>query len=993
MSQPTRPRFAEFQDLMRFRIMELVLVSTPYDKFILEEAGELSERLYGEFRSLDLHYPPALTGVSTGREALELARTRTGASLIITTPRVRDMDAAALARQVREEGLEAPIVLMARDASELAGWNGRAAEAGIEGMFLWQGDAQVVVAMAKTVEDRRNVEHDVRECGVQVIIVIEDLVRHWSSFLPRMYQVLLRNSQRVVREGLNLSQKILRMRARPKILLCTTYEEAEAVFQAYHEDVMGIVSDVEFPRAGVSEPLAGAEFARMVRSQHPDIPIILHSTKPGYEALANEIGAGFLLKGSPLMLERLEDIMLEVFGFGDFIFHRPDGEVVARASNLAEMQKCLASVPLDSMLYHSQRNHFSRWLKARTEFALARALRPVTIRDFPSTEALRDGLYRAIDDYRFDQRQHVVAEFDRSNFDFSSDFYRVGAGSIGGKARGVAFVRRTLGEYSMRRQFSGVEIGVPQTVVIGTEVFDSFLDDNDLRSFALACDDDAEIVRRFEEAPLPEEIERDLEVFLEHARWPLAVRSSSLLEDSQHHPFTGVYDTLMLRNNAPDAGSRMRDLARAIKRVYASTFCRTAKGYIAATTYRLEEEKMAVMLQRVVGAAHGPRYYPDFAGVVRSHNFYPVEPMQADDGIAAVALGLGCAVMNEGASLRFCPKYPQNLFELSSVEDVLANTQRRFWALPLQGGDADPAMREVAFELAAADEDGVLASVASTYSAQNYAIYDGTSRPGPRVVTFAPVLKLGLFPLAEILQSLMEIGEEGMGTAVEIEFAVTLARSPGEHHEFAVLQLRPMTLMSEAESLVVGPVVPGSAVAHSRRVLGNGRIEGVRDLVVVDFQKFERAHSREAAEEIGRINARLLASRTPYILIGVGRWGSRDPWLGIPVTWDQVSGARVIVEAGMRDLRVTPSQGSHFFQNLTAFNVGYFTVNPELGEGEVDWAWLDEQVPVSSRAHVRHIRLTEPMVVAMNGKTGEGVVLKPAAPDRGEVAQSEGGTS
>jgi len=983
MSRTTRPRFAEFQDLMRFRIMELILVSTPYDKFILEEAGELSERLYGEFRSLDLHYPPALTGVSTGKEALELARSRSGAKLIITTPRVRDMDAAALARTVREEGLDAPVVLMARDASELAGWSGRATEAGIEGTFLWQGDAQVVVAMAKAVEDRRNVERDVRECGVQVIIVIEDLVRHWSSFLPRMYQVLLRNSQRVVREGLNLSQKILRMRARPKILLCTTYEEAEAVFRAYHDDVMGIVSDVEFPRAGVSEPLAGAEFARMVRSQHPDIPILLHSTKPAYEALAQEIGAGFLLKGSALMLEQLEDIMLEVFGFGDFVFHSPGGEVVARASNLAEMQQVLATLPADSMLYHAQRNHFSRWLKARTEFALARALRPVTTADFPSPEAMREGLLGAIADYRFEQRQHVVAEFDRANFDFSSDFYRLGGGSIGGKARGVAFLRRMLGEYGMRRRFAGVEIGVPQTVVIGTEVFDSFLDDNDLRSFALACEDDAEITRRFEEAPLPGEIERDLEKFLDHARWPLAVRSSSLLEDSQHHPFTGVYDTLMLRNNAPDPGSRLKDLTRAIKRVYASTFSCKAKGYIAATTYRLEEEKMAVMLQRVVGAPRGQRYYPDFAGVVRSHNFYPVEPMQAEDGIAAVALGLGCAVMSEGSSLRFCPKYPQNLLELSSVEDVLANTQRRFWALPLDAADGGPAMREVAFDLTAADEDGVLASLASTYSAQNHAIYDGTSRLGPRVVTFAPILKLGVFPLAEILQALMEIGEDGIGTAVEIEFAATLGRSPHEQHEFAVLQLRPMTLMTEAESLVVQPVVPGSAVAQSKRVLGNGRIEGIRDLVVVDFQKFERAHSREAAEEIGRVNARLLASRTPYVLIGVGRWGSRDPWLGIPVTWDQVSGARVIVEAGMRDLRVTPSQGSHFFQNLTSFNVGYFTVNPELGEGEVDWDWLDAQEPVSSKAHVRHIRLAEPMVVAMNGQTGEGVVLKPAGPSGG----------
>jgi len=977
-----RSRFHEFQDLMRFRIMEVILVSTPYDKFVLEEAGELSERLFGEFRNLDLHYPPGLTGVSTGKEAIELARTIPGTKLIITTPQVRDMDAATLARRVREEGLDVPVVLLARGANELAAWTGRAAESGIERTFLWQGDAQILVAIAKTVEDWRNVEHDVRECGVQVIIVIEDLPRHWSSFLPRMYRVLLENSQRVVREGLNLSQKILRMRARPKILLCTTFEEAEAAFQAYHTDVLGILSDVEFPKGGVNQPFAGTEFAEMVRRQYPDIPIILHSTKPEYAALAPGLNAGFLLKGSPLMLKELEHVMLEVFGFGDFTFRLPGGEEIARASNLAELQQVLATLPEESLLYHSRRNHFSRWLKARTEFALAQRLRPVTIRDFPSADALRRGLLEAISEYRFEQGQRIVAEFDRASFDFASDFYRIGGGSIGGKARGVAFVRRMLGEYGLRRLFRGVEIRVPQTVVIGTQVFDAFLDQNDLRLFALDCTDDAEIVRRFEEAPLPEDIERDLATFLEHANWPLAVRSSSLLEDSQQQPFTGVYDTLMLRNNSPDGGERLRELARAIKRVYASTFFHSAKSYIAATPYRLEEEKMAVMLQRVVGAPRADRYYPDFAGVVRSHNFYPVEPMQADDGIAAVALGLGRAVMEGGSSLRFCPRYPQNLVELSTVEDVLANTQRRFWALPLDASDAEPTMREATFDLSAAERDGVLARLASTYSAENDAIYDGTSRPGPRLVTFAPILKLGVFPLPEILAALMEIAEEGIGTAVEIEFAATLATRPGQEHEFAVLQLRPMSLMSEAESLEVGPVTPGSAIVFSKRVLGNGRIEGIRDLVVVDFQRFERARSRDAAEEIDRLNAQLLASRTPYLLIGVGRWGSRDPWLGIPVTWDQVSGARVIVEAGMRDLRVTPSQGTHFFQNLTAFNVGYFTVNPELDEGEVDWEWLDGQPHLSAVAHVRHIRLADPVIVTMNGKKGEGVVLKPSTGDR-----------
>lgn len=981
MNEKPVTRFHEFQDLMRYRITEVILVSTPYDKYVLEEAGELAERLSGEFRNLDLHYPPGLTGVSTGAEAIEIARSMPGNKLIVTTPQVRDMDAPTLARRVREAGLDVPVLLLAWDANDLGTWTRRAAAAGIERTFLWQGDATILVAMVKSLEDRRNLEHDVRDCGVQVLLVIEDVVRHWSSFLPRMYQTLLKTSQKVVREGLNQSQKILRMRARPKILLCTDYEEAAKVFEAYGNDVLGIVSDVEFPKGGVHSPVAGAEFARMVRGQFPDLPIVLHSTKPENEKLANELQTGFLRKGSADMLQQLERVMLDVFGFGDFVFRMPSGEEIARAASLAEMQRALVTLPAESLLYHGWRNHFSHWLKAHTEFDLANRLRPMSIQDFDGVEDLRRSALQTIGEYRRDLGQHVVAEFDRATFDFANDFYVLGSGSIGGKARGMAFVRRMLSEHGLRQRFRGVEISVPPTVVLGTKVFDDFLERNDLRKFALECTDDAEIARRFVASPLPEEVEKDLVVFLERAHWPLAVRSSSLLEDSQQQPFTGVYDTLMLANDAAEPGVRHAQLCEAIKRVYASTFTRGAKSYIAATPYRLEEEKMAVILQRVVGRRRGDRYYPDFAGVVRSHNFYPVEPMTAEDGIAAVALGLGCAVMHEGSSLRFCPRYPQSLLEVSTVEDVLANTQRRFFGLQLDGGAAGASMRETSFDLSVADEDGVLAKVASTWSPENDMIYDGTSRPGPRVVTFSPMLKLGTFPLAEVLEQLMEFGEEGMGMPVEIEFAAALDDTTGGMHEFGVLQVRPMPLMGEAESLDIGPVERERAITSSRRVLGNGRVEGIRDLVVVDFQRFDRANSREAAEEIDRLNAGLVAAQKPYVLIGVGRWGSRDPWLGIPVTWEQVSGARVIVEAGYRDFRVTPSQGSHFFQNLTAFNVGYFTVNPELGDGFVDWAWLDSLPAVSSRCHVRHIELPEPVVVTMNGKKGEGHVLKPERAD------------
>ncbi|HVG08859.1 MAG TPA: PEP/pyruvate-binding domain-containing protein [Thermoanaerobaculia bacterium] len=975
---------ASYQDLMRYRILDILLVATPYDSFLLEEAGELSERLAGEFRNLDVHYAPGLTVASTGTEAIEIAKRQRSINLILTTPHVADMDAAELARRVRESGIrrDLPVVLLAWDTSDL-----QPDTSLFERAFLWQGDARILLAIVKSVEDWRNAEHDTGTPeipGVPVILLIEDDPRRYSSFLPAMYAELLHHSQQVIAEGLNLSQKILRMRARPKILLCTHYEEAQKAFEAYREDLLGIISDVEFPRGGRSSPTAGLDFMRTVREAYPDTPIVLHSSRPEFERQAREVGAGFLRKGSHHVLGELRRILLEDFGFGDFVFRLPDGTEVGRAGDLRSLEEQLASVPAESIRYHGARNHFSRWLRARADFGVAHALRPRKVDDYPTPEALRQDLIHAIGDYRVEQAQSVVADFRRDGFDFSTDFYRIGSGSLGGKARGLAFVRRMLAQSGLRKSFRGVEIFVPPAVVLGTDVFERFLDANDLRRFAIDCEDEQEIWRRFRAAPFPEEAERDLQAFLEKARFPLAVRSSSLLEDSQHLPFTGVYDTLMLRNNAWSVIDRLRQTVLAIKRVYASAFSRAAKSYLAATPYRLEEEKMAVLLQKIVGSPHGrhrERFYPDISGVARSYDFYPRPPMTAGDGITAVCLGMGRGVVEGGACLRFCPRYPQHVPQLSSVEEALEGTQRSFWAIPMMGDQQDElSMREELYGLDVAEADGTLAAVGSTWSPENEAIYDGLSRQGTRLVTFAPVLKQRLFPLADILTTLIEAGTKGMGGPVEIEFAVNLAV-----RELGVLQMRPLALAREAEAIElghVGELAPESAVCWSRSVLGHGRIEGIRDLVVVDFQRFERARSRDAATEIARLNRALLSQGAPYLLIGVGRWGSRDPWLGIPVTWDQVAGARVIVEAGLRDVRVEPSQGSHFFQNLTSFHVGYFTVNsgatPDAISGFVDWDWLGAQPALSETAHVRHLRLESPILVKMDGRKGEGVILKPS---------------
>ncbi len=971
-------RFHDYQDLMRYRILHVLLVATPYERFVLEEAGELSERMLGEFRNLDVHYAPGLTGVSTGTEALELVRREESINLVIATPRVTDMSPERLALQLQAIR-DIPVVLLAWDPAELNGFGPREGSP-IERTFLWQGDARILQAIVKSVEDWRNVEHDTRSVGVQVILLIEDNVRHYSSFLPSMYSELLEHSQRVIAEGLNLSQKILRMRARPKVLLCTTFEEALRAFQSFADDVLGIISDVEFPFKPGSTPAleAGLRFAETVRATYQDIPIVLHSTKPENAKLARQVRAEFLLKGAPHLLEDLRKVMVQDFGFGPFVFRHENEEPVDRADDLRSLEEKLRTIPEDSLLYHGRRNHFSRWLKARTEFALAHALRPRQLEDYGNEpEKLRADLIQAIADYRFERDQSVVADFDRETFDFGSDFYRIGGGSLGGKARGLAFVRRLISTHGLRRRFPGVRIAIPTTAVLGTDVFDSFLDANNLRSFAIDCEDDEELWRRFRDTPFPEEAERDLTAFLERVRQPLAVRSSSLLEDSFYQPFTGVYDTLMVRNNAWSVAERVTQAELAIKRVWASAFSQHTKAYFQATAFRLEEEKMAVMLQMIVGAPHGPRFYPDISGVARSHNFYPSAPMTAEDGIAAVALGLGRAIVEGGACLRFCPRYPLHVPQLSSVAEALESTQRELWALRLTGED-ELAMREEAFGLDAAEKDGTLGRVGSTYSPENDAIYDGLSRAGTRLVTFAPILKQGLFPLAEILRTLLAAGQEGVGSPVEIEFAVNLDVPRGQPREFGFLQVRPLALARESEAIELGEVEPGAILCASQRVLGNGRLEGIRDLVVVDFQRFERARSREAAMEIGKLNGKLFAAARPYVLIGVGRWGSRDPWLGIPVTWDQVAGAKVIVEAGLRDLKVTPSQGSHFFQNLTSFNVGYFTIDSEDGKGRIDWDWLEAQPAESDEAHVRHLRLAEPLLIKMNGTKGEGVILKPA---------------
>ncbi len=968
---------------MPFRVNDILLVSSLYDSFILREDGRLNELLIGESLELDLHQVPGVTHVSTGKEALALARSEPRYNLIVTNLQIADMDAAQLAREVKAADLDVPVVVLAYDYREITHFLARNPQTGVERIFLWQGNARILISIVKYIEDKRNVHHDAITMDVPVILVVEDDIRYYSLFLPVIYTELISQSRRLLSEGVNAAHKLVRMRARPKILLASNYEDAEREARKYRDHLLAVVSDVEFPRDGVMTAEAGFELARTIRDLVPDVPIVLQSSHTEFMERAHQEELGFLQKRSPTLLGDLRQILTEQVGFGDFVFRLPDKKTeVGRASDLNTLEVLLASVPADSIAYHGERNHFSHWLMARTEFGLAQKLRPRKVFDFKDIEHLRRDLIESIAEYRREQGQVLIGEFNPATFQPAGAFFlQVGGGSLGGKARGLAFIRHLLHQRRVGRRYSGIRIGVPATLVLTTEVFDSFLRDNDLLDLALHGTDDDVIVHRFLEATFPITLIDKLLGFLQEVRYPLAVRSSSLLEDSQYQPFSGVYETFMLANQSADIQLRLEQLLEAIKLVYASTFSQHAKAYVRATPYRLEEEKMAVLLQQIVGTTHGNRFYPDFSGVVRSRNFYPHPPMRVEDGFAAVALGLGRSVVGGGKCLTFCPRYPQNLVQFSSVDDILANSQTEFWALELEHAarDGDPAadLREVAFRLNVAEADGTLQMLGSTYSVDNNAVYDGLSRRGPRIVSFAPILKYCLFPLPGILDQLMRIGEDALGRPVEIEFAVRLPRVPTETADFGFLQLRPLVMSREGEDVRLEEVATARLVCQSSQVLGHGRVQDLRDVVVVDFHRFERGQSVEVAQSVAHFNAKLSDSGTPYLLIGVGRWGSNESWLGIPVAWDQISGARVIVESGFRDFRVVPSQGSHFFQNLTAFQIGYFTVNPDAGEGFVDWDWLTAQPAVEENGCVRQLQFPSPLVVLMNGKTSEGIIFKP----------------
>jgi len=973
----------EFSSLMKHRIIEILLVASHYDSFILEEDGQLTELVIEEYRNLDLNlrFAPRFTRVAEASEALSMIE-KNDYDMVITTPRMPDMEIGELVHRIKESHPSLPVGLIAAHAWELPWLDNVRSSGGIDWTFLWQGNVAALLAMIKQVEDRRNAEHDILIGGVQAIILVEDEPRFYSVYLPHFYTEITSQTGRLMSEGVNLSHRLLRIRARPKILLAQNYEEAWELYERYAGHLLGIITDVSFPRDGELDFEAGIRLAESIRENDEDLPILVQSMEPAHEEKALAVGAEFMSKQSPHLLEGLRQYILDHFGFGDFVFKLPDGSPISRAAGMRELLQALAEVPGESLVFHAARNHFSAWLKARTEFELASMLRPRKVSDFASPSDLRSYLINTITGYLREIQQHVITDFDTKKFNDFTAFAKIGSGSLGGKGRGLAFMHKILAREVLDTE--NVEIAIPQTVVIASDIFEEFLEENRLRGFVSRSDDmhDQQVLDYIRRARFRHELRSDLGAFLEQVCDPIAVRSSSILEDSVYQPFAGVYATIMLPNNHPSLDIRLAQLLEAIKVVYASTFFQNARDYLETTPYRIEEELMAVLIQRLVGNRHGDRFYPTFSGTAASYNFYPFGDMKPEDGVAQVALGLGKSVVEGFEALRFCPKQPQVLPQFSAVKDILRNAQRRFYALDLSNNDVIPGVRTdanlVHEEISEAVRDGAATPVASTYDRANDRIVSGVEEGGSPLISFASLLNSRVIPLPEILTRLLDTCERGLASPAEIEFAANIEPGLGRRQIFNVLQLRPMVFEQMEIDVVLDESMEARAVVRSEVALGHGRRETISDLVVIDPRKMDRSQTVETAATIEQINRELRRDGRHSNIIGPGRWGSRDPWLGIPVTWPQISSARAIVETDFLDLQVEPSLGSHFFHNLTCYGVAFFAVHEVEGGGMINWEWLDKQESktVAMDGLVRHLRLDDPAQVLVDGSTSRGVILE-----------------
>ncbi|TWV58009.1 PEP/pyruvate-binding domain-containing protein [Parabacteroides distasonis] len=972
-------RDTPFANLMNKRIYNVLLIATKYDSFMLEDDGRVDEQIFNEYTSLSLRYPPRFTQVTTEEEALNELKNR-NFELIICMPNMDNRDIFAAASEIKVHYPNIPIVVLTPFSKEVSKRIANEDLSAIDYVFSWLGNSELLLAIIKLIEDKMNAPDDTASVGVQIILLVEDSIRFYSSALPHLYKFVLEQSQMFAKEALNDHQRTLRMRGRPKIKLARNYEEAVRIFDQYRDNMLGIISDMSFMHNGVKDPYAGYKFGQYVRKTGLIIPFVLESSEASNHVYAKELNASFIDKNSKSYPQDLKKKIMQRFGFGDFVILNPHTkEEIMRIKDLKDLQKKVFQIPDDSLVYHLSRNHFSRFFYSRAMFPPAEVLKHVDVSDYKDMDEARKLIFDLIVQYRRMKNTGVVAVYQKDRFDEYSNFARIGDGSLGGKGRGLAFIGAMVKRYP-KLESDNFAVNIPKTVVICTDIFDEFMETNELYPVALGDADDETILRYFLRASLPSRLIEDLMAFFDVVKSPIAVRSSSLLEDSHYQPFAGIYSTYMVPK-IEEKYDMLRTVSDAIKAVYASVFYKDSKAYMTATSNLIDQEKMAVVLQEVVGSRYNDHFYPTMSGVARSLNFYPIGNEKAEDGIANIALGLGKYIVDGGQTLRFSPRHPHSILQMSTMDFALRETQTRFYALDLknmaEAFSVDDAFNLVKLGLKDADAEGSLKYIVSTYDPYDQIIRDGYYPGGRKILSFVNILQHDVFPLADTLDQILRIGQQEMGRPVEIEFAVNMDPSDHTRATFYLLQIRPIVdnkeIMDEDLSLVKNE----ETILSSTSVLGHGIVGDVQDIIYVKTGAFNSSNNQLIAYEIEKMNRSFTDQEKGYVLVGPGRWGSSDSWLGIPVKWPHISNARVIVECGLENYRVDPSQGTHFFQNLTSFGVGYFTVNPFKGDGWFDEAFLNAQPAVEETEYLRHVHFDAPITIKMDGKKSLGVVLKP----------------
>ena len=970
--------FKVFHELMSIKVLEILLVASPYNAYILEEDGSLASKIINEYRGLNLSRPPRITRVASAKEALYALKKETF-NLVLVMPHLDDMDTFAFGQAIKFKHPELPVIMLAHSLEgldlSLTGHDMK----GIDQVFIWSGDADLLLAIVKSVEDRLNVEKDTKLAMVRVLLLVEDSPLYRSYFLPLIYKAVVQQTQKVLDESLNEEHRLLKMRARPKILVAENFEQAISLLNQYKEYLFGAISDTRFTKKGRMVETAGVELLGRIKQEIPDLPVLMLSTESRNRKFAATIPAVFLDKNSPDLVHEIKDFFLNYLGFGDFVFMDKNGNEIGRASNLRTLEKLLVDIPDEPLCYHAQRNRFSNWIMARSEIGPASILRKVKVSDFKNVASLRQFIIKSIHTLRKRRQLGVVAQFSTRNFDPDiSDFLKIGHGSLGGKARGLAFVAHLLRQSpEFLKKYSDIDILVPHTLVITTHEFDEFLQENGLGSLAVDRLSDNEVKQRFLEAKLSQKIHENLTGFIEKVDHPLSIRSSSLLEDAHCHPFSGLYKTYMISNHDPDFSNRLTQLITAIKLVYASTYYHEPRTFRGSIAFKLRKESMAIIVQQVSGQRYGDYFYPAVSGIAQSQNYYPFGQLKPEYGVARISLGFGSTVLNSTQSLRFCPKFPNVLPQYTRVEDILENAQRNFHALKMTSDPGDVA-NDIGLKLrnvGSATDEWPVRYLSSVYISEENRLRDAFHLDGPRVLTFNNILKYNLFPLAQLLSDLLELGRKGLGCPVEFEFSVDLTSDSRRKHRFHILQVKPMSASTTYFNLEITQPEMDTALCFSTLSMGNGIRRDIKDIIYIKPDRFDPSKTQIIAREIGRINAELFSQKRPYLIIGPGRWGSFDPFLGIPVKWKEICGAGTIVELRNTQISADPSHGTHFFHQLTSRGLFYITIT-EGKAGFVHWQWLEKLACASQSRYLCHVQLPEFLTIKCDGRTSRCVVLK-----------------